>query len=55
MNITVYQYLWDYKSDLIQTVKTLVPFMVPTENSGALYQVSSTIYPQPTHTPNAIN
>lgn len=39
INITIYQYLWDYKSDLIQTVKQFAPFMVPTENSGALFQV----------------
>lgn len=39
MNITVYQYLWEYKSDLLQKVRSFAPFLVPTENSGALHTV----------------
>lgn len=41
MNMTIYQYLWDYKSDFIQNAKSIVPFMVPTENSGVMYQVTN--------------
>lgn len=41
MNMTVYQYLWDFHSELIQQAKKIVPFMVPTENSGVMYQVNS--------------
>lgn len=38
-NISVYDYLWNYKSDLIQNIQTLAPFLVPTDNSGVLHTV----------------
>lgn len=40
VNITVYDYLWNYRSDLIGRIRTFAPFLVPTDNSGVLYQVS---------------
>lgn len=41
MNISIYNFLWNYKSPLLQTAKDIVPFMVPTVNSGILHGVSS--------------
>lgn len=41
VNITVYDYLWNYRSDLIGRIRTFAPFLVPTDNSGVLYQVSA--------------
>lgn len=38
-NTTVYQMLWEYRSNLLRTAKKLVPFMVPVENSGILETV----------------
>lgn len=41
VNITIYDYLWNYRSDLIGRIRTFAPFLVPTDNSGVLYQVSN--------------
>lgn len=41
INITVYDYLWNYRSKLVSSAKMLVPFMVPVENAGILAIVSS--------------
>lgn len=40
INITIYDYLWNYRSDLINRIRTFAPYMVPTDNSGVLYQVN---------------
>lgn len=39
LNMTVHDYLWYYKSSIIQRVQSIAPFLVPTNNSGCLYQV----------------
>lgn len=44
VNITIYDYLWNYKSDLILRIKAFTPYLVPTDNSGVLYQVSGVLY-----------
>lgn len=41
LNMTIYDYLWEYRSTLVQKARTLVPFMVPTENSGIMHTVYS--------------
>lgn len=41
INITVYDYLWNYRSKMVRGAKRLVPFMVPVENSGILAIVST--------------
>lgn len=40
INITVYDYLWNYRSKLVQRASQLVPFMVPVDNAGILAIVS---------------
>lgn len=39
MNITIYDYLWNYKCNLVQKIQEIAPALVPTNNSGVLYQV----------------
>lgn len=41
INITIGDYLWNYQSSLVRQAGTLVPFMVPTDNSGILHTVSN--------------
>lgn len=41
INITVHDYLWNYRSKLVSSAKVLVPFMVPVENAGILAIVSA--------------
>lgn len=38
-NMTVYDYLWNYTSPSLENIRSLFPFMVPTDNNGVLYQV----------------
>lgn len=39
LNMTVYDYLWYYRSSIVHRVQSIAPFLVPTNNSGCLYQV----------------
>ncbi|KAG4072531.1 hypothetical protein HA402_004620 [Bradysia odoriphaga] len=39
INITVYDYLWNYRSKLIEKAEELVPSMVPTTNCGILHGI----------------
>lgn len=46
LNMTIYDYLWRYESDFIQSMYNIDvlgfnigQFIVPTNNSGVLYQV----------------
>lgn len=42
--ITVYDYLWNYKSDVLSTAKILGgSVLVPVENMGVLYNVSDVL------------
>lgn len=41
LNMTVWNFLWNYRSSLVMKAKSLVPFMVPIENSGMLHIVRS--------------
>lgn len=43
LNMTIYDYLWYYKTDLIARVQEIAPSFVPTNNSGCLYQVINDI------------
>lgn len=43
VNTTIYDYLWHYRSSVVDRVYNLLPFLVPTNNSGCLHQVN--IYP----------
>ena len=40
INTTIYNYLWNSSSLLIERTKNLLPSMVPTENMGVLAHVS---------------
>lgn len=40
LNMTVWDYLWNYHSVLVSRAKDLVPFLVPIENTGILNIVS---------------
>lgn len=40
LNMTVWEYLWNYHSVLLGRAKDLVPFLVPVYNSGILNIVS---------------
>lgn len=53
LNITIYDYLWRYESDFIKSLYNINllgfnigQYIVPTNNSGVLYQVK-TIYKNP--------
>lgn len=39
INITIGDYLWNYRSSLVSKAKAFLPFMVPTDNSGILHTV----------------
>lgn len=39
LNMTIYDYLWYYRSSIVHRVQKFAPFLVPTNNSGCLYQV----------------
>lgn len=39
VNISVYNYLWNNTSPVLEAAKNIVPFMVPIENLGVLYNV----------------
>lgn len=41
MNVTIYDYMWNFRSDLVDKVMNFAEFLVPTNNSGILYQVNS--------------
>ncbi|XP_031632460.1 lysosome membrane protein 2-like [Contarinia nasturtii] len=42
LNMTVRDYLWNYKSDIVERVyNSFFSFLVPTNNSGCLYQIYS--------------
>lgn len=40
LNMTIYDYLWFYRSDVIHRVQEFAPGLVPTNNSGVLFQVT---------------
>lgn len=40
LNMTVWEYLWNYHSVLVSRAKDLVPFLVPIDNTGILNIVS---------------
>lgn len=42
MNITIYDYLWNYRCNLVKKIQEIAPALVPTNNSGVLYQVKIT-------------
>ncbi|XP_055312285.1 scavenger receptor class B member 1-like isoform X2 [Sitodiplosis mosellana] len=39
LNMTVFDYLWFYRSSVIQRVQNIASFLVPTNNSGCLHQI----------------
>ncbi|KAJ6647542.1 Scavenger receptor class B member 1 [Pseudolycoriella hygida] len=39
INISIYDYLWNYKSRVLEKAKALAPTMVPTLNSGILHGI----------------
>lgn len=49
LNLTVYQYLWNFTTPMIENARTFVPFMVPIENSGFLFNVSSLLNHRDSH------
>lgn len=40
VNISIYDYLWNFTDPLLRTANTLMPHMVPVEDMGMLSRVS---------------
>ncbi|CAK1546464.1 unnamed protein product [Leptosia nina] len=39
VNKTIYEYLWENRESILDTTKTVAPYMVPTTNMGMLYSI----------------